>query len=130
MSNNFRKFQKLKQDFFNTISRTFKHFNALNFCFQIQRHSSFVRTLPMKTQRLVVNQKNNKIYRIPNYLHGCLCVLFILYILVGVCASYIIFLISIEFKASYNVEIFKYINILPVNKNILLVWRILVHLRA
>jgi hypothetical protein len=55
----------------------------------------------MKTQRLVVNQKNNKIYRIPNYLHGCLCVLFILYILsVGVCASYIIFLISIEFKAS------------------------------
>jgi hypothetical protein len=74
----------------------------------------------------------SKIWRwiVYKYLHGCLCVLFILYILVGVCASYIIFLISIEFKASYNVEIFKYINILPVNKNILLVWRILVHLRA
>ena len=68
----------------------------------------------MKTQRLVVNQKNNKIYRIPNYLHGCLCVLFILYILsVGVCASHIIFLISIEFKAikleCRNIQIYKHL---------------------
>jgi hypothetical protein len=47
----------------------------------------------MKTQRLVVNQKNNKMYRTPNHFP------------MGIC-------ISIEFnKASQNLEIYKYKNL-------------------
>ena len=60
----------------------------------------------MKTQRLVVNQKNNKIYRIPNHFP------------MGIC-------ISIEFilksklelaRISRNIQDYSNIKILPVNK--------------